>query len=161
MVSPAFAVTVVAPSKLYNAPPKLRSLVASLPIFVIPITPGSAVSVPGVPPIAPVIVIFPLLSSLESALSPALIFNPPNSLSTPIAPVIVTAPVPDLITNASLFPSSPDWIAPSKVTAPPVVPVSIVCVLSPHRDTPEVPNVISSLLLINDIAVLLPGFTTM
>ena len=107
MVLPVAAVIVVAPSKLYKAPPKLRSSVASLPIFVIPITPGSSLSPPpGAPPIAALIVIFPSLSSLESVLSPALIFNPPNSLSTarPIVPLIVTSPVPDLIINTSLSP---------------------------------------------------------
>ena len=78
---PANEVTVVAPSKLYKAAPKLISVVASLPIFVTPITPASLPSPAS--PIAPVIVIVPPRSSLELALLPSLIFNPPNSLEAP------------------------------------------------------------------------------
>ena len=155
MLLPANEVTVVAPSKLYKAAPKLRSVVASLPIFVTPFIPASLPSVAS--PIAPVIVIVPPRSSLELALLPSLIFNPPNSLEAPIPPVIVTAPVPDLITNTSLSPSSPDWIDPSKVTAPTPVPVSIVCVVSPHRATPEVPNLTRSLVVVKAMVSLVPS----
>ena len=59
-------------------------------------------------PIAPGMVIFAFPSAAVFVPVPSLIFNPPNSLLAPIAPVIVTSPVPDLITRTSSSPSSPD-----------------------------------------------------
>jgi len=67
-----------------------------------PITPAPPL------PIAALKVISASPSDAVPVALPSLTFNPPNSLSAPIAPVKVTFPVPDLTTRTSLFPSSPD-----------------------------------------------------
>ena len=77
--------------------------------------------------------------------------NPPRALVAPIAPVKVTFPVPDVITNKSLngalalLPS----IAAPKLTVPPAVPVLIVVVPLLARSTPEVANEILSFEVVN------------
>ena len=95
-------IVLLVPLKLYKAPPKLTVSVDVLPIKVSPITPAPPL------PIAPVMKISAFPSDAVPDALPSLIFNPPNSLLAPIAPVMVTSPVPDLTTRISSSPSSPD-----------------------------------------------------
>ena len=82
----------------------------------------------------------------------AFTFNPPNSSVAPIAPVNVTAPVPEVIVKMSLFPpfvSSAPW----KVTVPAPAPVLIVVVPLLARSTPEVLKAIASFVVVKEALV--------
>ena len=96
-------------------------------MFVAPVTPADA------PPIFDIFIV-PELVSLALA---ALIVRAAKALELPIVPDISTAPDPELIVNASLFPPLVSKAAP-KVTSPLPVPVLIVVVPSLARSTPEV-----------------------
>ena len=98
----AEVIVLLVPLKLYKAPPKLTEPVDVLPIKVSPFTPAPPL------PIAPVMKISAFPSDAVPDALPSLIFNPPNSLLAPITPVMVTFPVPDLITRISSSLSSPD-----------------------------------------------------
>ena len=86
--------------------------------------------------------------------------NPPRALVAPTAPVKVTVPVPDVITNKSLngavalLPS----IAAPKVTVPAPVPVLIVVVPLLARSTPDVANEILSFVVVNVAAPVMSIF---
>ena len=86
--------------------------------------------------------------------------NPPRALVAPIAPVKVTFPVPDVITNKSLngavalLPS----IAAPKLTVPAPVPVLIVVVPLLARSTPDVANEILSFVVVNVAAPVMSIF---
>ena len=90
----------------------------------------------------------------------SLTLNPPSALVAPIAPVKVTSPVPDVITNKSLngaeslLPS----IAAPKVTVPAPAPVLIVVVPLLARSTPEVLKAILLFVVVNVAAPVISIF---
>ena len=119
-----------------------------LPIEVVPTTPAL--------PVSPIV----LVKVISAFPADALTLNPPSALVFPIAPLKVTSPVPDVITNKSLngalalLPS----IAAPKLTVPAPVPVLIVVVPLLARSTPDVAKLILSFVVVNVAAPVISMF---